>query len=157
MASGISNLKALLVKYLGETRVMQLSTAVNNQPWTCNVHFFADDKFNLYWISTPSRRHSEEIAQNQKVAAAILVHEDTPTEKYIIGISVEGMARLATSQEQIEKAYARKLAKPPALMDDIREGRNPHKFYKLTPARIVLFDTKNFKDNPHQELVLNNG
>lgn len=135
---------------------MHLATAVNNKPWVCNVHFFADDDFNFYWISTPVRRHSAEIAQNANVSATIKVHEDTPDEPYVIGISVEGTAKLLTDEETkvIGRYYIDKLKKVPTLVDDILSGKNPHKFYRLKPTNIVLFDTKNFLDNPRQEYSL---
>lgn len=145
--------KQLIKQFLKDARVMQLATVKDNKPWVCNVHFYADDNFNLYWISTPVRRHSDEIKDNAHVAAAIKVHEDTPDEKYVIGISVEGTAELLTDDEtkNIGKHYIEKFQKAPSLLGDILSGKNPHKFYRLNPTNIVLFDTKNFPDNPRQE------
>ncbi|MES2971687.1 MAG: pyridoxamine 5'-phosphate oxidase family protein [Patescibacteria group bacterium] len=60
------DLKQLLKKYLASTNVMQLATSVDGRPWACTVHFYADDNFNLYWISTEARRHSQEIHLNSR-------------------------------------------------------------------------------------------
>ncbi|MEK7571604.1 MAG: pyridoxamine 5'-phosphate oxidase family protein [Patescibacteria group bacterium] len=145
--------KKLIQEYLKNARVMHLATSVNDKPWVCNVHFYADDENNLYWISTPTRRHSEEIAKNPNVAVTIKVHEDTPKEPYVIGLSLEGKAELLSEEEtkEIGPKYIAKLGNIPTLAEDILSGKNPHKFYRLRPTNIVLFDTKSFPDNPRQE------
>jgi uncharacterized protein YhbP (UPF0306 family) len=149
----MGKLEELIQKYLTVTNVMQLATSVDGHPWACTVHFWADDNFSLYWISTEARRHSQEIKQNQKVAAAILAHENTPDEKYMIGLSIEGAAEFLGQDPggQISEQYAAKLQKPQDLMADIKTGKNPHRFYRLVPSRIVLCDTKEFPENPWQE------
>lgn len=145
--------KKLIQQYLKDARVMQLATVSTNKPWTCNLHFYADDEFNLYWISTLARRHSKEISENAYVSAAIKIHEDTQDEPYVIGISIEGTARLLTEHETkiIGEQYVAKLKKAPTLIEEILSGKNPHKFYLLKPTNIVLFDTKNFPQEPRQE------
>ncbi len=147
------DLKKLINDHLKTARVLQLATSANNQPWACNVHFYADDEFNLYWISKPDRRHSKDIASNPKAAITIKIHEDTEAEKYIVGLSAEGTSELLRDEEakEIGHKYGEKLDKEPSLIADILEGRNPHKFYKFTPSSIVLFDTKNFPNDPRQE------
>jgi uncharacterized protein YhbP (UPF0306 family) len=149
-------LKEFIIKYLKETRVMQLATTVDNQPWVCNVHFYSDAELNLYWISDPTRRHSQEIAQNPKVAATIKVHEDTVDEPYVIGVSLEGEATFLDDEEtkKIANQYISKLNKAPTLLQDMLEGKNAHKFYRLKPSKLVLFDTKNFPNNSRQALML---
>lgn len=154
--NAVMDLKQLIRDHLKTPRTMSLSTSVDNKPWNCTVHYFNDDDFNFYWISTPERRHSKEIEQNKNAAIAIKVHEDTPQEKYVIGISAEGTAELIDNEEikKIGTQYTTKLGKPDSLIADILEGRNPHKFYKFTPTNIVLFDYKNFKNSPRQEISL---
>ena len=148
--------KKTLHKYLKKARVMQLATSADNKPWVCNIHFYSDDNFNFYWISTLARRHSQDIEKNPSVAATIKVHEDTPEEPYVIGLSVEGKAELMTEKEakKIAHHYKEKLDKPQNLIDDIFAGRNPHKFYRLQAEKFVLFDPKNFPDNPRQEYMI---
>jgi uncharacterized protein YhbP (UPF0306 family) len=148
--------KDLLQQYLKQTNIMQLATTNGDQPWACNVHFYADEECNFYWNSLLTREHSQHIARNPKVAAAILVHENTPDEPWVIGISVAGTAEMLgpVVPELIGQAYVTKLAKPPILLADVASGRNPGQFYRLTPTRLVLFDTKNSTGNPRQEIKL---
>ena len=146
------DIEKLVREFLSTQNVLQLATSANNQPWVCNVHYYSDENLNLYWISTPQRRHSEEIQQNPKTAIVIKVHENTPAENYIIGLSAEGTAELVGRDlGEINDAYKNKLNKDPQLMADIKSGANPHQFYKFTPTKFVLFDTKNFPKDPRQE------
>lgn len=141
--------------YLPKVNVMQLATASDNKPWACTIHYYNDDNLNLYWISTLERRHSQDIAANPNVAATVMVHENNADEPYVIGITIEGTAELLDEpDDKIVLDYISKLNQTPSLMDDIRAGRNPHRFYKLTPKSIVLFDNKNFPDDPRQEIEL---
>jgi uncharacterized protein YhbP (UPF0306 family) len=142
--------------YLEQIKIMQLATSINDQPWACTVHFYADEGLNFYWVSRTDRKHSQHIAQNPKVAAAVLVHENTSAEPYVIGISIAGTAELVSEQlsEQISQSYIDKLSKDPNLLTDIATTKNLNKFYRLKPTSIVLLDSKNFPDNPRQEYSL---
>ena len=146
----------LIKQYLGQVNIMQLATAVNDQPWACTVHYYADEDFNLYWVSKLEREHSQDIRENPKAAAAIVVHENTPEEPYVIGISVEGTAEMLDDKvsREVVEGYVDKHGKD-SSMSDIASGNNPHKFYRLKPSRIVLFDSKNLPDSPRQELQIN--
>lgn len=148
------DIKQLIRDYLSEHRVMQIATSVNNQPWVCNIHYIADEDFNIYWISTPQRRHSLEIAENPNVAFVIKVHEDTDNEPYVIGLSGEGKASLVPENEveTVGKKYFAKTGKSSSILDDILSGKNPHRFYKMNVKKFTLFDTNNFPDNPRQEI-----
>jgi nitroimidazol reductase NimA-like FMN-containing flavoprotein (pyridoxamine 5'-phosphate oxidase superfamily) len=150
------DIKKILQKKLKKVRIMQLATAINNRPWACNVHFYSDDDLNFYWSSTPERRHSKEIKQNPNVAIAVKIHEDTPNEQYVICIAAEGKAELLPDSEvkKIGKQYFSKLTKDDSFLKEILTGKSSFKFYRFKPTRIVLFDTKNFPDDPRQEYSL---
>lgn len=129
---------------------MQLATSEGSQPWACTVHFAADDKLNLYWLSFPYRRHSKEIAKNKKAASTIPIRfPDNP----VVGISFEGDAQAvnqATLEEAI-KAYDKRFGLSPQFKKKLLGGIAEEKLYILTPRLIVLFDQINFPDNPRQE------
>ncbi len=145
--------KDLVKKYLPTVNIMQLATSKNDQPWACTVHFYSDEDCNLYWLSSENRRHSREVKDNDKVAAAIVVHENTPEENYVIGISVEGVAEFLDSNisDKDWRGVVKKLGHRQELIQEIRDGKNKHKFYRIKPTNIVLFDNKDFPDNPRQE------
>ena len=146
----------LLREYLPTKKVMQLATSAGDQPYACNIHYYSDEDLNFYWRSTLARRHSREIEKNPKIAVTILVHENTPAENFVIGVTVVGTAELIGQRidDQIGVAYIQKLGLKPELLTAIASGKDPHRFYKLKPTKIVLFDNKNFPEGPRQELEL---
>lgn len=150
------DLRQLIKEYLQKPRVMQLATCVDNQPWACNVHFYVDENFNFYWVSMTDRRHSLELEKNPKAAITVKIHEDTPEENYVIGISAEGEAAQIGMEEikKIGEKYINRLSKKPKLLEDILAESGGFTFYKFIPSKLVLFDIKNFPDDPRQEVSL---
>ena len=148
--------KKLIQDYLKQARVMHLATTIDNKPWVCNVHFYVDEQTNLYWISDTNTRHSKEIAQNANVAAVLKVHEDTPEERYVIGLTIEGTAEILSIEEtkRIGERYIEKTGKAATLLEGILAGTGQSKMYRLMPTNFVLFDSKNFPDQPRQECCI---
>ncbi len=134
---------------------MQLSTAIDNQPWVCSVWFAADDDMNIYWISSINRRHSEEVMKNKKVGTVMVLPqtpEDAPR-----GLQLQGVAELLTKQEDIDKAvsvYAGRIFSKEKIKEFMEDEKNPHRFYRIKPTQFVLFDAVNFPDNSRQEYNL---
>lgn len=142
------NPKELIYDHIKNKDVMQLATAQNNQPWVCNVHFYADEDLNLYWLSEPGRRHSQDIAANGKTAVAILVSEVMP----LIGVQLEGDAEVCdgAAYEAVLHAYGERHNRA-AWAQDVVDGKGSNKLYKFTPRVLGLFDLKNFPKDPKQE------
>lgn len=133
---------------------MQIATSVDGQPWCCTVFYVYDKDFNFYWISKPDTRHSKEIAKNPKVAGAIVLpHVPKDPSR---GIQFQGRAKLLSGKEEeiASKFFIRQFNREKTLLEDIRSGKNPHKFYRIKPTELVLFDRVNFPDNPRQEYNL---
>jgi uncharacterized protein YhbP (UPF0306 family) len=146
------NVGDLIRRYLNDRYTMQVATVFNGQPWNCTVYYVIDDQLNLYWASLPSRRHSQEINNDNKVAAAIVVQNDL-VEK-VVGIQIQGSAQELTNESEIKSAavlYSKKFNRKDDWVDDIGAGNTEHRVYKLTPEFFVLFDEENFKDQPRQE------
>src|SRR5665213_3517468 len=90
-------------EYLPTIIHMSLATSANNKPWVCEVHYVYDDDLNLYWRSTPARRHSLEISQNPNVAGSI-VTQHAPGEKPR-GVYFEGTAEQLADVDENHVAY----------------------------------------------------
>jgi uncharacterized protein YhbP (UPF0306 family) len=150
------DIQTLVRQYLPEKKVMQLATAANDQPWVCTVHYLSDEELNLYWLSTREREHSQQIEQNPLAALTVMVHENTPEESYVIGISIMGTAELIGEHADaaVVEGYMQKHGTSAAFFADVAAGQNPHKFYRLKPSKIVLFNNKDFPDDPRQEWLL---
>ena len=144
----------LAAKYLAENHIMQLATVSHGQPWICSVYFIADEQRNLYWASLPARRHSQEIKQDPHVAAAIKVKGKIGHP--VIGFQVEGLAEeqaLSLADRSLVERYAAKFKRDQQWINNFIDGKTEHRFYKLTPASMVLFDEEHYPDNPQQRLI----
>ncbi len=146
----------LVISYLDKGRLMQLATCDNNRPWACTVYFAHDNLHHLYWLSHPQTHHSQHIARNPYVSAAIVVPSDKATTT-LAGVQVTGTAREVTDPKELEiisDAYAERYTAH-AKLQDIISGRNPRHLYQLKPTSFVLFDQVNFPQQPRQEWRLN--
>lgn len=146
------NPESLIRKYLTEksNQIMQIATvSKTGQPWICTVHFVADKQGNIYWLSLPTRRHSQYIAENNQVAIAVVIKKDMP----VIGIQAEGRATQVKGLTEIAKAmaiYTKKYATGKDFYKRAKQGVNNHKLYKFTADQFQLFDEVNFADSSPQ-------
>ncbi len=121
---------------------MSLCIVDEQGPWVADVIYIADEDFNLYWMSTTKRRHSEAIdGGHDQVAATITVTQsaDQPDE----GLQISGVAkRLEKPSANLLKQWMKKMGKlyvpgMGLLLDD-------HAWYQLTPDRIELIYQEKF-------------
>lgn len=146
------NLKQLIQQYLKDARMMHLATISQGKPWVCNVWFAADEDMNIYWFSAMTRRHSEEVAKDPHVAGSMCLPqtpEDPPR-----GLQFEGVAEMLTDEADVEKAesvYIGRIFPKEKVQEFMAHSERPHKFYRIKPELLVLFDVVNFPDNPRQE------
>jgi uncharacterized protein YhbP (UPF0306 family) len=142
----------LITKHLQDAHIMQLATCVDNYPWCATVHFAADEQCNLYWLSLPSRRHSQQIATNAKVAGAIVPPGGEAPQ--VQGIQFEGEARMVTEPERIQEmlqTFADRYRTNSVTDEAIISGVAPVRLYQLKPSLFVLYDEVHFPDEPRQE------
>jgi uncharacterized protein YhbP (UPF0306 family) len=148
----MKDIQSLLHDYLSRPDIMQLATVRDGQPWACTVHFYADDRLHIYWLSTLNRRHSLEIQDDPRVALALAI--ESARDQDPVGVQIEGDAELVKDPEELKRIiplYAQKLGRDSGLLDDILSGANEHKLYHVTPRLYVVFDKQSFPDNPRQE------
>lgn len=124
---------------------MQLATVCDNMPWICTVYFVADDDMNIFWLSWPSRRHSQEINKNKNVAAAVVIKEAMP----VIGLQIEGAAEIVNDQKVVKDImdrYIHKYNEGHKLYENFINNKNQHYMYKLKPSLFVLMDELNYNE-----------
>ncbi len=150
----MKNLKKLIEDYFNEAVLMQVATSRKDQPWACSVYFAYDNKFNLYWISTPKRRHSKEIVDNEKVGGTIVLPH-TPDQD-VRGISFQGVAKELKGKEALSAIllYAKRFGMSLIRVKKIIANKDGHVCYRIKPNLIVLFDEVNFPKDPRQEYKL---
>lgn len=103
-------LREAVLKYLQKHNTMILASSVDNIPWSCAI-FYASDDFSLYFLSSTSTRHAQNIARNKRVSATVT--EDYKDWTKIKGIQFEGVAKLLTEDEDKMKAIKIYLSKYP--------------------------------------------
>ena len=148
----MKDLKSFIVDYLEEVKLMQLATAAGNQPWVCSVWFAADDRLNIYWFSSNTRRHSNELKGNNKVAGVFTLPH-TPADPPR-GLQFEGTAEELTDTPSIQRAriaYLGRIFDEKTVDGLINNPEKPHCFYRAQPSKFVLFDTVNFPGESRQE------
>lgn len=130
---------------------MQLATARGQKPWVCSVFYVVDNEYNFYWLSLPTRRHSQDIATNNHAAVTVAIKHDLP----VIGIQAEGTVTITNDQVEVEKvatAYVEKYDSAKTFYDRFTKGINQHWVYKLKPTSVTLFDEYNNNDNAVQTI-----
>lgn len=145
--------RQLLKDYLTSARLVQIATASDGRPWVCTVYFVVDNELNLYWLSYPARRHSQEIEQNSQVAAAVVVKADQP----VVGVQLEGRVSVVSEGEVVKEVmghYIRKYDAGKDFYNHFIHGTNKHHLYKCTPNKVYLFDEVNFPEGERSEVFI---
>ena len=138
--------------YLAAHRVMALATQGPDGPWAAAV-FYANDGFNLYFVSSPGSRHSRNLAAQAAVAAT--VNEDYHDWREIKGIQLEGRVEQVAAAEEVKvrKLYGEKFpfaadSAPAAIAAALAKVR----WYRLAAARAYFVD--NSAGFGHRDQVL---
>lgn len=146
------DVEKLIREYLPGVIHLSLATSADDKPWVCEVHYAYDDDLNLYFLSKPNRRHSQEIAKNPYVAGNIVKQhslEESPR-----GVYFEGTAELLDNIDENSdayKVYDKRFGISAKILDELINQPEGHKVYKINPSSFVLFDTVNFPENSRQE------
>lgn len=135
-------------RQLNETKVLQLGTSLNDEPWVSNIYFIADQKKEaIYWLSKPQRWHSEHIAEQPMAAFAAMVEPDVPV------IGVQGAGPVVSVKDEAEVAevieqYLAKYNKGHEFLERFRTRSNKHHMYRMHVTQLQLFDERNEKTAP---------
>jgi uncharacterized protein YhbP (UPF0306 family) len=92
-----------LREFLQQHNTMTLATVdPGGQPQAAAVFYAADRQLNLYFLSSPSCRHSRNLTENGRVAATI--QADGQDWRTIRGIQIEGAAEQITGAGKVAHA-----------------------------------------------------
>ncbi len=147
----------IIREYIGKSVHMSLATVSGDQPWVCEVHCAYDDDLNLYFRSSPRRRHSQEIAANPKVAGNIVGQHALGEDPH--GIYYEGTAEILTTNEQRQAAlpfFIKCLGKSDGILEEAQDPNNTQ-FYKITVKNWYAFGKFGDAENSKRQLVWNGG
>lgn len=148
------DLRALVQDYLVKAQMMHIATSRDHQPWIATVYFAPDIDMNLYWMSRASRRHSQEIAENPKVAGTIVLPHNYGDK--VRGLQFEGIAKQLSDGDAQKgiNIYSSRFWIVEDRATTANEGEDQHFCYQIHPSKFVLFDEVNFPNDPRQELKL---
>jgi uncharacterized protein YhbP (UPF0306 family) len=153
----IEDVEKVIRDYIPEVIHMSLATVSDQGPWVCEVHFVYDHDLNLYFRSRSNTRHSQEIAENPKVAGTI--HQKHGITDPPRGVYFEGQAKLMEDGGE-RKAVAplfKRFELDPDDPDDILVSAaqvDGFKFYKIEVETFYLFDARESKPPKKYELKL---
>lgn len=152
------DVEKIVREYLPDVIHMSLASCKDSKPWVCEVHYAYDEDLNVYFFSTPSSRHSLEIAGNASVAGSVVRQHQLGEPR--AGVYFEGTAKeLGPGQEQ-DKAlacYVERLSR--SKEDLLKETKQPdgHQFYKITVANWYVFGKLEGDKTQKYQLVWNGG
>lgn len=153
------NLRERLRTYLAAHNSMTLATVgPDAAPQAAAVFYAADEALNLYFLSSPTSRHSQNLLRQPRVAAT--VHADGQAWQAIQGLQIEGTASQVEDAAELAHAlwvYAGRFEFVRGLLVDASEAgpaalRGPvasSRLYVLRPSWIRLID--NTQGFGHQE------
>ena len=128
--------------YLEKHNVMTLATIGPDGLWAAAV-FYVNTDLNLYFISAPTSRHSQNIAHNPQVAGTI--QEDYSDWPEIKGIQFEGHVQQIKGAEQVQ-ALANYGAKFPIVGNlkqapaHIIKAMSKISWYKVETTKLYFVD-----------------
>lgn len=143
-----AELEQIVRTYIDKTFHMSLGTASNNIPWVSEVHFAYDNDLNIYFVSLPSKRHSQEIAVNPTVAGSIV--DKYGLDDHVVGVYFDGVATHLSAGPDMDIAAA--CLKYRLDMDDVsKEAARPdgHQIYMIRVKNWHVFGE--FHDQPPQK------
>ena len=151
------DIEKVVREYIDKSLHMSLATVSGDRPWVCEVHFAYDDKLTLYFRSLTSRRHSQEIAVNPRVAGNIV--RQHALNDFPHAIYFEGTAELITDETIFEELYGyfkQRQAVDESIIEDAKKNE-AHKFYKITVENWYAFGKFDGKKGLKYELKWNGG
>jgi uncharacterized protein YhbP (UPF0306 family) len=139
-------------EYLPDVLHLSLATSRDSVPWVCEVHFAYDENLTLYFRSKPSRRHSQEIGDNPRVAGNIVAQHGVGEAPR--GVYFSGSARSVMTGDEREAAFGLLQARL-GLSDAAREELDMpdgHHIYAIDVETFYVFDARDSKPSQKYEL-----
>lgn len=144
------DLAELAAPHLAGCRTLTLATSGGKTPAAAALFFASDADLNLYFISSASTRHVENLLANPEVA--VTVNADADDWRAIQGLQIEGRAE-PVEQADDARVRALYLAKFPEIAsllaapaDGDVDGKKvaskmgEARFYRIVPRKIRIID-----------------
>jgi uncharacterized protein YhbP (UPF0306 family) len=127
----VDDVRARMLAYLRDHITMTLATSRADQPRAATV-FYANDGFDLYFISDPDSVHSQDLQVNPRVF--VTVSQDYADWQAIQGIQLSGSAAILGDPAHAAGVYG---AKFPFVAGFPAEAIT---YWKISPAWVRMVD-----------------
>lgn len=143
-------LRQQVLAYLADHHVMTLATQGEDGVWAAAV-FYANDGFDVIFLSAAHTRHAENVAHNEQVA--VTIQEDYRDWAEIKGVQCAGVVSLLTGIEQATAValYLQKFSFLQHAPPPIRAALDKINWYRLRPQLLYFID--NSKGFGHRDEV----
>ncbi len=144
-----NDLRERVLAYLAAHNTMSLATVgADGRPWAATV-FYANVGTDLYFLSEPKTRHSQNILASGCVAAT--VNEDYRDWQQIKGVQLEGRAEEVGGKLELARALGAYLSKYPFVKQFLAPGQLLQgmkiagksfdiRLWRLRPERLYYLD-----------------
>jgi nitroimidazol reductase NimA-like FMN-containing flavoprotein (pyridoxamine 5'-phosphate oxidase superfamily) len=151
------DVEKIVREYIDKSIHISLGTCRDNKPWVCELHFVYDDQLNLYFRSLKTSRHSQDIAQNPKVAGNIV--RQHKVDDYPHAIYFEGTAEIVDDEQECLELLPLFKTRLNALNSILEEAKREdgHQFYKVTVENWFAFGKFGQDFEQKYELTWNGG
>ena len=130
--------------FLATSRTATVGTVSGDGvPHAANVQYVSDEAFRLLWVSSPSSRHSRDLAANPRVAVTVYGHDDRASN--IHGVQMHGAAEgIEGGGDEWHAAFEAYTAKFTfaASVPQFRSAIEKQAFYRFTPAWVRWLDNR---------------
>jgi hypothetical protein len=148
------SLRSLICQYLVRHTTLSLATCCDSRPWSTDLFYASDDSCQLYFVSSVTTRHCQDIAVNPHVSVSI--SEQVAGWKEIKGLQLDGVAGVVSGADRdgVTELYFTKF---PALKklhyaSEILNLFRKSSFYRISPKWIRLID--NSKGFGHKDEMI---
>lgn len=141
------NLNKLAKKIIKENEYLTLATVDEvGKPWVSIMAYSYDDKYNFYFVSLPSSRHSAHIRKNNSISFSIF--DSHQPFGYGVGLQIEGTIKEAEENEydNIKKVYLERSYPYGNVKNDFTDSLKKlikdrvYRFYKIKPTVCWIND-----------------
>jgi uncharacterized protein len=147
----ITAVRQAALDYLQHHHVMSLATTGPLGLWAAAV-FYANDSFELIFLSAAHSRHAQNMAAEPRVAATI--QEDYDDWRAIKGIQLEGVVRLLVGEERKRALalYRERHAFLTTAPAPVRFALDRVNWYRLSPDLLYFVD--NERSFGHRDAII---
>jgi uncharacterized protein YhbP (UPF0306 family) len=136
------SLKSSICRYLVRHTTLSLATCHDSQPWSTDLFYASDDSCRLYFVSSVTTRHCQNIASNPQVSVSI--SGEVADWREIKGLQLDGVAGVVSEADR-DGVIEMYLTKFPALKtlhqaSELLSLLLESHFYCISPKWIRLID-----------------